>query len=152
MKTFRLDELSKDWDKRRSNDYPVVKAVAEELVKYDIICAHNGAKFDLPFLRTRMMRWNMMPLPKIKCLDPLQILRNQFRLSSNSLDRCTGFLGINNKTPVDGEIWLKAALDGNRNAMGYIVKHCVEDVKMLESVVSKVKGYCSSFNSWGSSY
>jgi uncharacterized protein YprB with RNaseH-like and TPR domain len=151
-KVFRLDDLSKEWDKRRSNDYPVIKAIADELVKYDIIAAHNGAWFDLPFLRTRMMRWDMPALPKIKIIDPVQILRKHLRLSSNSLDRATNFMGINTKSSVDGEIWLKAALDGSKPAMNYIVKHCVEDVKMLEQVVAKTKGYCSSFNCWGSAF
>lgn len=151
-KVFRLDELSKEWDRRRSNDYPVVKAIADELIQYDIIAAHNGAQFDLPFLRTRMMRWQMLALPKIKLIDPVQILRKQLRLSSNSLDRATGFMGINSKSAVDGDIWLKASLDGSKHAMNYIVKHCIEDVKMLEQVVSKVKGYSSSFNCWGSAF
>jgi uncharacterized protein YprB with RNaseH-like and TPR domain len=146
-KVFRGDQLNKKWDTKRSDD-----SAAEELAKYDILAAHNGARFDMPFLRTRMMRWGMPPMPKPKIVDPCQILRQQFKLSSNSLDRSTSFLGFNSKSPVEGNMWLQASLDGNRKAMNYIVKHCVEDVLMLEKMVREIKGYCSSFNGWGSAF
>jgi DNA polymerase III epsilon subunit-like protein len=150
--TFRLDELSKQWDGRRSYDYPVVKAIVTELESYDVLAGHNAVKFDLPFLRTRMAKYQMKPLRKFKVIDPLQILRNQFRLSYNSLDRATAFLGCNTKSPVDGDMWLRAALDGSRRAMNYIVAHCIEDVRMLEKEVLAVKGYSTTFNGWGSAY
>lgn len=151
-KVFRLDELSKTWSTRRSDDRPVIKAILAELEKYDIVAAHNGLRYDFPFLRTRMARWKMQPLKQVKMIDPVQIARNKLKMSSNSLDRITAFLGCNSKSLVDGEQWLRASLDGSVKAMNFIVKHCVEDVKMLEEVVRAVKGYSTAFNGWGSAY
>jgi uncharacterized protein YprB with RNaseH-like and TPR domain len=149
---YRLDKLSKCWDTKRSYDYPVIKAIVDALSEFDIVAAHNGLRFDLPFLRTRMARWRMDPLRESKLIDPVQIARNKLKMSSNSLDRITAFLGCNSKSEVDGEQWLKASLDGSRAAMNYIVRHCVEDVKMLEEVVRMVKGYSKTFNGWGSAF
>jgi uncharacterized protein YprB with RNaseH-like and TPR domain len=151
-KIFRLDQLSKNWDKKRSDDSAVVKAIAAELAKYDLVAIHNGMNYDVPFLKTRMMRWRLPAMPKQKVIDTCQLMRRQLRLSSNSLARSTDFLGFNTKSSVDGDLWLRASLDGDKRAMNYIVKHCVQDVIMLEKVVRELKGHCSAFNSWGSSF
>lgn len=149
---LRADKLNKKWDKGRSDDSALVKATAEELMKHDCWVAHNGAKFDVPFLRTRIARWGLPPLPDAKLIDPVQLARNKLRISYNSLERIADFLGVNTKTTVDGNMWLRAALDGDRQAMNYIVEHCVADVLMLEKVVDAVKSYSRAFNSWGSGF
>ncbi len=51
---------------------------------------------------------------------------------------------------MDANAWLRAALDGDRKAMDYIVEHCVEDVMTLERIVDAVKTYSTAFNSRGS--
>lgn len=147
---LRADELNPDWDKRRSNDKAIVHQLRRELEQFDVLVAHNGLRFDLPFLRTRLARWNLAPLRDIKLIDPCRISRNKLRMSYNSLDKIGAFLGVNSKTPVSGELWVKAALDGDRRAMNYIVEHCVEDVETLTNIVDAVKPYSTAFDSWGS--
>ena len=149
-KVFRLDELSKTWETRRSNDYPVVKAIVDELGKYDIVAAHFGTRYDFPFLRTRMLAHDMGPLKQQKIIDPWAIARRHLKFGRNTLDRITQLFDCNTKTSVDLRVWARAMLDGDRRAMNYIVEHCVEDVKMLEQVVRKLKPYCRQFDSWGS--
>jgi hypothetical protein len=61
---FRGDELNPDWDTKRSNDKPVVRSLLDALNDYDVLIAHNGLKFDLPFIRTRLAKWNLKPLPE----------------------------------------------------------------------------------------
>jgi uncharacterized protein YprB with RNaseH-like and TPR domain len=149
---LRADQINKKWDTKRSDDSAIVKATCEELNKYDCWVAHNGARFDVPFLRTRIAKWRLPPLVDAKLIDPVQLARNKLKLSYNGLERIADFLGVNTKTTVDGQKWLEAALDGNRKAMGYIVEHCVEDVLMLEKIVDSVKHYSKTFNSWGSGF
>lgn len=138
------------WDKRRSNDRETVMALRDELDRYDVLVAHNGLKFDLPFIRTRLAKWGRKPLSDFKIVDPVQLARNKFRMSYNSLEKLATFLDCNSKTKVEGKYWLRAALDGDRKAMNYIVKHCVEDVATLEQVVDSLKSYSTAFNTWGS--
>lgn len=149
---LRGDLLCENWDTCRSDDKKTVETIANALSAFDILIAHNGLKYDLPFLRTRLAKHGLPPLKDFKLVDPVQIARNKLRMSNNSLDRITDFLGCNSKTTVDGDTWLKASLDGDRAAMDYIAEHCVEDVYMLEKIVDAVKGYCSVFNNRGSSF
>lgn len=149
---FRGDKLNRAWKTRRSDDRDTVRAIVTELDKYDIWIAHNGAKFDVSFLRTRLARWGLQPLPSKKLLDPVMLARNKLRMSYNSLEKIADLLGVNTKTPVRGETWVRAALDGDREAMDLVVEHCVEDVKVLEKVVEALKTYSTALNSWGSGF
>lgn len=148
---FRGDDFA-EWKESRSDDRMIVQCVVTELAKYDIWVAHNGHKFDVPFLRTRLMRWSLEPLPAKKLIDPVLLARNKLRLSFNSLSQVANHLGCNSKTDVRPEHWLKAALDGDKSSMDYIVRHCVEDVKVLEKVVGALKPYSGVYNTYGSGF
>src|SRR5271165_5589788 len=75
-KIFRLDKLSKQWRTKRSFDKPVVEAFANELSQYDILAGHNQVRFDLNFLRTRMLYWGLPSLREFKAaIDSCQLLR-----------------------------------------------------------------------------
>lgn len=140
------------WQKNRSNDRKTVKAIVSALEPFDIWIAHNGAKFDVPFLRTRLLRWGLDILPSKKLIDPVQLARNKLRMSFNSLSQVANHLGCNSKTEVKPQMWLRASMDGSSNAMSYIVEHCVEDVITLEYVIGKLKGYSTTFNTYGSGF
>lgn len=151
-KVFRADQIhAKEWKAgKRSNDKETVKQIVEELYKYDIWCAHNGVRFDLAYLRTRLARWKLPPLRSNKIVDPVLLARNTLKMSYNSLERIADFLGCNSKTPVSGDQWLRAYLDGDKDSLDYIVKHCIEDVLTLEKIVEALKAYSTQLNSWGS--
>jgi DNA polymerase III epsilon subunit-like protein len=151
-KVFRADKLNKHWATRRSDDSQVILEIVKELAKYDIWIAHNGNRFDLPFLRTRLLRHNAGPLPSTKLVDPVLLARNKLRMNYNSLDSLASHLRCNSKTEVDPGMWLTAALDGDRKAMNYIVHHCVQDCITLENIASKLKVYSTTFNTYGSAY
>lgn len=151
-KVFRADELNRRWRTKRSDDSAVVKAIIDELSQYDIWVAHNGAKFDVPFLRTRLLKTSGDPLPTRKLIDPVYLARNKLRMSYNSLAKVAEHIGCNAKTDLEPSQWLAAALDGSKEAMDYIVAHCVADVLTLERVVGALKGYSTQYNSWGSGF
>lgn len=147
---LRGDDLNPRWKTRRSDDSDIIEAIRSHLEKYDVVVAHNGLKFDLPFIRTRIAKWRLDPLKELKIVDPVQLARNKLRMSFNSLDRLAEFLGVNSKTDVSGDLWVRAALDGDRRAMTYITTHCVQDVLTLDRIVDAVKNYSTAFNAWGS--
>jgi uncharacterized protein YprB with RNaseH-like and TPR domain len=151
-KIFRADKLNRHWSECRSNDREVILAIVRELAQYDIWVAHNGQRFDVPFLRTRLLAHNMEPLPNKKLIDPVLLARNKLRMSFNSLSQVANHLGVNSKTEVEPRQWLEAALDGSRKAMSYIVDHCVQDVYVLEKVVGALKAYSGTYNSYGSGF
>jgi uncharacterized protein YprB with RNaseH-like and TPR domain len=152
-KIFRGDKLNSGWSAGRSDDRALVEAIAQELDQYDIWIAHNGNKFDIPFLRTRLLRWELPTLANKKLIDPVLLARNKLRMSYNSLEQIANHLGCNTKTEVRPEVWLAASLDGSTKAMDYIVKHCVQDVLVLEQIVTKLKHLITgNINNFGSGY
>lgn len=152
---YRADEICKDWAKGRSNDREIVRRVAESLASFDILIAHNGATgrgFDVPFLQSRLARWGLPAFPRKKMIDPVQIARNQFRLSSNSLESISAHLGLEPKMKLPPSVWLEAFLDGDKRAMDRIVARCKSDVKILCDIVKVVKSYCQQLDHRGSSW
>jgi uncharacterized protein YprB with RNaseH-like and TPR domain len=116
-KTFRADRLNPSWARRRSDDSAILRAVAAELERYDVWCAHNGAWFDVPFLRARLLRWGLPALPTRKLVDPVQLARRKLRLSGNSLRTVARHLGAAAKRELEPTVWQRAALDGDRAEM-----------------------------------
>lgn len=137
-KTFRIDE-SPGYDDNRSDDRWLAKQIRAELEKHVIAIAYNGQRFDAPFLNTRLMLAKAKPIsPVVKHLDPLYAARYRLRLHSNRLETLVETFGIRNKkTPLDGNLWIKAAV-GVKGALDVVVKHCVKDVFALEEVTQKL--------------
>ena len=73
-------------------------------------------------------------------------------MSFNSLEQVANHLGVNSKTSVEPRQWLAAALDGSRQAMRYIVDHCVQDVLVLEKVIGALKAYSGTYTAYGSGF
>ena len=136
----------------RSNDKALVEAVIDELNKYTILVAHNGVRFDRPFLNSRAAMWGVPPLsPKGNMVDPVQLARKHLRMSYNGLDSVAQFLQTKHqKTPVQGHLWIKAVLDRDPIALNEIIKHCELDVLVLEEVMEKLVPFVGQINQWGS--
>lgn len=150
---FRSDELNKNWYKgQRGDDSGIVKKLYKHLNEYDVLVAHNGTRFDLPFIRTRGARWGLGGLRDTKIIDPLSIAFRKFRLNHNSLGSLSDFIGsADRKHSLDWSVWMDAILNGSRVAMDEIVKHCVSDVKELNDVLNMVKPYIKVLDDRGSS-
>lgn len=148
VKTFRGDKYS-SWKKQRSNDKDLCMAVLDELKDYDIWIAHNGVKFDVPFLTTRLLQHGIVT-PKEKIIDPVKLARRHLRIGYNSLEQLSSFFQLGSKTGVDGKYWVRAALDGDRESMDYIVEHCIKDVVLLEKLMNKLRPYVAKIDNWGS--
>ena len=51
----------------------------------------------------------------------------------------TEFLGISGKTHLNFEIWMQAALEGDKKALSSIVEHCRQDLIITEKLLDRVK-------------
>lgn len=153
VRTIRQDDpdINPDWETKRGNDRELTKQVAGLVRDHDVIVAHNGTRFDLPFLRTRCLRWRLAPPKDVKIVDPLQIAWRKFRLRSNALGAVADYLGIEDKkTPLDLSVWADAMLNGSKRAMNLIVSHCEADVKVLSAVLPHVKQFVRILDDRGS--
>lgn len=135
-----------------SNDRKIVAQLVDELNQYTILIAHNGVRFDRPFLNSRAVKWGLPVLnPQGKMYDPVQVARRKLALSWNGLESLALFLGCQNrKYETVGDLWLRAALDHDREALDEIVKHCIADVLVLDEVAERLEPLVGIINSWGS--
>jgi len=143
MKVLRWDDMP-EFKKDRSSDKQLCEAIKQALEAFDVIIGYNSSKFDIPFLNTRLIKNGDEMITGIKHIDLLYSARYYLKLSKNTLENLTEFLGtIERKTKVDGSQWTKALVMAGtpkgRKAMDYIVNHCIKDVQVLAEVFGKIK-------------
>lgn len=151
IKTFRADEYPSWKEGKRSDDHDITAELMAYLEEFDILIAHNGVKYDLPFLRTRALQYGLPPLQPMKIVDPVLSARRQLRLQSNSLDSIAKHLDAPfQKTPLEPRVWARAMMDNDKDAMDLIVEHCIADVQVLDFVAHSMRGYIKTIDSIGS--
>jgi DNA polymerase elongation subunit (family B) len=134
-------DQSPTFDKDTTNDKYVVTTAAKALSAADIVCGWYSSKFDWPFLQTRLLAHKQKVMPPVSHLDAWRIAKYQMRMNSNRLATVSEFLGVEEKTKLSGPLWIKAAA-GNRQAIRYVVKHCRQDVVVLEEVYERIRPLC----------
>jgi len=130
---FRSDDYP-EWQNDRKNDYQITKAIAQELRKHAIIITHYGQYFDVPFLRAKMQKHELEPLPQMFAIDTWQIARKNFKISSRRLKNLGEYFDLGEKEAVEGTLWMEAAYNGSKEAMDKIVAHNIRDVEILEKL------------------
>jgi len=119
-----------DVDKRLLQD------LADELAKYKIIVTYFGTRFDVPFVRTKCMRYGIKGVfeyGNTYHFDLFYTAKSKLNLSRKSLDSVCDYLGIKGKTPIDKESWRRAKY-GNPKALKEVLRHNEGDVVITERV------------------
>ena len=119
-----------------------MKSLLNALRRFDIIYTYYGTKFDVPFVRTRALRWNL-PFPFFQQIyhnDLYYSVRNKTKIVSNRLESITKFLGIEGKTKLEHEYWIRA-MYGEAKALKYIREHNIKDVEILEKLHERLRPY-----------
>lgn len=140
--TVRIDDFNL-FKREPWNDRELLREVRERLSVADIIVGWYSSKFDIPFLNSRMLHNGISPLPPIPHIDGWRVAKYKLKLHSNRLDSVTKFFRLDQKTPLDGDIWTKAKA-GHRPSIKYIVEHCEQDVLVLEEAYHKIKSLISN--------
>lgn len=117
----------------------LLKAFMPVLEEADVLVTYNGKRFDVPFLQAKALEHGYNALPNTSHVDLYWTVKHAMRISRKSLQNAGYFLGLSNeKTPVEGKIWVKAML-GDAGALRYIVKHCKADVRVLEELYYRLR-------------
>lgn len=124
------------WDSKQ-DDKLLVKEFVKVLNQSDVIVAHNGAKFDLPWIRTRALKHGVTMYPKYNMVDTLKIVRYDHNFPSNKLDDLGDYLGLGRKIKTEMKLW-DDVIAGNKEALEKMVKYCERDVFLLEDVYDKL--------------
>ena len=121
-------------------DKRIVSQCVRDLQEFDKVVTFYGARFDLPFLRTRAMVCGV-EFPNYGALNHKDLwftVRGKFKLSSNRLENaCRVLLGKSDKTRINPRAW-HGAIRGDEESLEYVLEHNIYDVLDLERLYMKV--------------
>lgn len=145
-------DFPKRWKANRNDDYDVVKAAYDILKDADGIVTHNGKKFDIKVLNTRLKFHGLPSLPKIPHMDTVLASRRHLSLYSNRLDDLATFLGVENKLENGGwDLWVQIMFDDTKKSKDLMAKYCKQDVEVLHQVYDKMRPHFTNipnYNLW----
>ncbi len=128
------------WNKRQC-DKAMLKAFVKVLESATEIVAHNGDRFDIPWIRGRCLVHEIPMSPSYPQVDTLKKARQKFRLPSSRLDYLGETLVGEQKLATGFGLWRDIVLDKSESAMGKMIRYCKNDVKLLEKVFDKIQPY-----------
>jgi uncharacterized protein YprB with RNaseH-like and TPR domain len=128
-------------------DKELTKRLLKDFSKFDVVVTYYGSKCDLPYMRTRALRWKLK-FPSygyVKHIDMYYLVKAKLSLNKNSLQNACALLGIKGKNHVFGDVWLRA-VTGHQSSIDYIHDHNVRDVVILEKLYDRMITFSSKTN------
>jgi predicted RNA-binding Zn-ribbon protein involved in translation (DUF1610 family) len=134
----------KGWKKDVNDDYDICKASYDILKDADGMVTHNGRRFDVKFLNSRLA-WHGLPtLPKIPHIDTCVLSKSNLFLFNNRLNTVAAHLGCELKMENGGwELWSRV-LKRHKTSMKTMTKYCKQDVEVLEQVFLKLRPFATN--------
>lgn len=121
------------------DDHALVAAFARAWDEADYAVSWYGERFDLPMIRTKLLRYGEPPLAPKPHIDLWKTARKMFKAHSNRLAVWQELLGAeHSKTPIAFDAWLRAA-QGDQRALREVKRHCELDVRVLEDVFTRMR-------------
>lgn len=144
MNIVRWDETSDYKNGVYASDREVVVKLRDLIENFDIIVGYNSLRFDIPFLRARLLSYNERLIESVRHIDLYHYVKFKLKLHDHKLDTLAKFSKTQyQKTEVDGIRWVEALVYAGtkrgRQAMNYIVEHCVLDCRVLAEAFGKIK-------------
>lgn len=134
-----------DFGKEGTEDDAEVVAAAYELFeKADIVIAHNGDRFDIPYLKRQWLKHGLPPASPYLSADTLKMARSSAMFEANSLEELAHFFGIGGKMETGGQDLWNRCLSGDRDAFAQMVAYCCQDVELLEGVYTRLLPYAKN--------
>ena len=141
---FRADNYQNWQEGRRADDLEICRDITNELARHAIVVTHYGTGFDLRYIRAKMMKYGLPALPPMFAIDTYYLAKANMMVSRRRLDAICKYLNLGLKSVVEGAVWVDAALNGNKEALGEIVAHNIQDCILLERVAMVMFPYLRS--------
>lgn len=135
------------------DDHDAVLRLRDKLESYDILVAHYGKGFDIPFLQSRLLIFGERRMEKRFFVDTYYESKKHFKraISRKSLESLADVLGLpddQQKIKVRRQTW-NDARDGRDDARDKIVNRCIGDVITLEAVFDRIRPWVDSLIKYG---
>lgn len=122
------------------DDARTVAAFCRELEKYACWCSYNGKRFDITFLRTRLLAAQRKQLAKRHHLDLYQVNKGKLNMSRRSQLQLLGMLGTDEqKMGVSPNTWAEVSKNPRKN-LAELKRRCASDVEGLEAAYKRMRG------------
>lgn len=124
-------------------DYNILKKFFEIISQADEVIGHNSDQYDIKFIRTRCIAYDLSFPEKLFSSDTMQNAKKMFRFNSNRMDYIGDYLLEGNKTETDFQMW-KDIVEKNSNykkSLNRMVEYCKDDVELLERIYHRMQKY-----------
>lgn len=135
-------------ESRSENDKAITKDILKYLDDADFVVAHNGKKFDLPFINARAAIHKLNPPSPYKIIDTLTIAKKEMKFKRNTLSHLAQILDVplrkleHAKYP-GFKLWL-GCLNQEEQAWEEMRLYNIMDVEVLEQVYLRLRPWYSS--------
>jgi hypothetical protein len=152
VKTFKLRDYE-PWKRgERSNDSELARDIIETLRPCHILYAHNGNRFDIPWLRSIALKYDL-DFPEKKLIDPCAVAWKKYAIGRNSLSALADFLNLpEEKIHVPTDIWRLALMDDDDYSWQFLQERCESDVRLLNAIAGKVTRDVGMIDKSGSAF
>jgi hypothetical protein len=115
------------------DDKRILESIWKLIDDSDILIAHNGIRFDFPFLNTRFIVNKIKPPSPYQVVDTLKVCKRDFRNTSNRLDYIGQLLVNDRKKETNIGLW-DACDNGEQDGLDKMLEYNKQDVVLLEEV------------------
>lgn len=115
----------------------ILAKIRELLDEADVVSWHNGNKFDLKKIRTRIEFYKLGTFSGFKSIDTLLHCRRLFGLNSNKLDDVGEYFGFGRKKGSYANLW-EDCLNGDKKAWKSMIAYNKQDVLLLEKLHKQI--------------
>lgn len=100
----------------------------------DAVVSKNGVKFDIPWIRTELLKHGMKPIRPLTHIDLEKVAKKYFRFHSNKLEYILQYLGMGGKLEHEGwPLWRKVKA-GHEPSQKKMRRYCMMDVTQTEKL------------------
>jgi len=134
-----------EWDKGGRKKF--LKKVHSLIIQADIVVGHNLDNADLPWLAGDLhIEAGLPPLPPIKSVDTLKVLRRQFKSGApfKSLDAFCQIVGIPSKTDRYDREAMERAVNKSVEDQERLTAYCVGDVIATQGLYDFLRPYITN--------
>lgn len=135
----------KIFKKDHRDDSALLEELREYLHKADVVIAHNGDRFDIKKVNTRMLMHGIRPPSPYVTVDTLKLVKKHFGFEVNKLDFVCRMLGIGRKLPHTGlDLWEECEENPkNMKAWSIMKKYNAHDVYLLTELHKKLRPWAT---------
>lgn len=110
----------------------------------DFVVAHNGDRFDIKKINTRLIKAGFPPPSPFLSIDTLKLARSNFSFTKNNLGELGLFFGLGGKLDHTGYALWRGCLEGDLASWKLMRRYNKRDVELLRDVYKVLRPWAKS--------